>query len=102
MKYRGHDAQRDANEPGIVDTLLAVGASVRRSNDGDGFPDLVVGFRGVNYLIEVKLPLGPRGGEAHSKLNDDQAEFFRGWRGQRAIARHPREALDIIGATAGG
>jgi len=54
-------AKRDVNEKDIVDGLRAVSATVDRINEED-MPDLIVGFRGVNYLIEIKPPPGPRGG----------------------------------------
>ncbi len=87
--------QRDANEQLIVDALVGVGASVERL---DTPLDLLVGFRGVNYLLEVKLPLGPRGGKSGSSLTSDQVTFFRTWRGQRCVVRSWNEALMAIGA----
>ena len=77
---------RDANEPEIVDALRAVGASVLLIDD----IDLVVGFRGVNYLLEVKTATG--------KLNKKQEKFFRGWLGQVNIVRTVEQALGLIGA----
>ena len=48
-------AKIDANQPEIVAALEAVGASVvSTAGLGNGFPDIVVGFRGINYLIEIK------------------------------------------------
>jgi len=82
---------RDANQTEIVDALEKVGASViDAAGVGSGFPDLVVGFRGVNYLIEIKTERGT--------LTPDQKEFFELWRGQVRIARTSEEALRIIGA----
>ena len=86
---------RDANEKAIVAALLKAGATVERLH----VPcDLLVGYRGVNYLIECKLPKGPRGGTSHSKLTGDQGKFIARWRGQFAVARCPEDALRIIGA----
>ena len=47
---RRYAARRDANEGEIVRALEKVGASVLRLHD----IDLLVGFRGRNYLLEVK------------------------------------------------
>lgn len=81
----------DANQPEIVKTLRQAGASVAITSDlGDGFLDLVVGFRGANFLIEVKY--GKNG------LTPEQRDFFSSWRGQCEIARTSEEALRIIGA----
>jgi len=87
--------QRDANEAEIVAALLAAGASVIRLHSPT---DLLVGFREANFLLEIKLPLGVRGGLSHSKKTPAQVEFFQTWRGQKAEVRSPLEALRAIGA----
>jgi len=66
LRYSGpggmrRSAKRDVNEGDIVAGLRKVGATVDRISEED-LPDLLVGFRGVNYLIEIKAPPGPRGG----------------------------------------
>ena len=86
MKRRAFSVKRDANEPEIVDALEKVGATVRRMN----WADLLVGFRGVNYVIEVKTEKG--------KLTDNQIVDFPAWRGQVDVARTKTEALKLIGA----
>lgn len=85
--------QRDSNEKEIVQALERIGASVYRL---DKPCDLLVGYRGVNWLIEVKLPKGPRGGESHSHLNDSQVDFQRGWRGQFDVVRSAAEAVFLV------
>jgi len=80
------DAKRDENEPEIVEALRGIGASVLLIDD----IDLIVGFRGVNYLMEVKTAKG--------KLNKKQQKFFRGWQGQVNIVRSVDDALRLIGA----
>lgn len=81
----------DANQPAIVAALRSVGASVEDlSQVGAGVPDLLVGYRGRNYLIEVKTASG--------KLTKHQEKWHPLWRGQVAIARTPEEAWAIIGA----
>ena len=72
------DAARDENETVIVEVLRRGGASVHRIS-AKGVPDLLVGLvgrsgRGETHLIEVKGPLGPRGGESSVKLTPAQAE----------------------------
>ncbi len=86
-------AIRDANEPEIVDALERVGATVARLS-GKGLPDLLVGFRGVNYAIEVK-----DGSKVPSdrRLTPDQVEWHRTWRGQVDIANSIAEAFKAIG-----
>lgn len=59
MSINRYAARRDENEQAVVDALEAAGASVTRL----GQPmDLLVGYQGRNTLLEVKKPLGPRGG----------------------------------------
>jgi len=80
----------DANQSEIVADLRQAGATVCSLHEvGDGFPDLVVGFRGVNYLIEIKSKIG--------MLNYAQWEWHHGWWGQVDVARTSEEALKIIG-----
>ena len=52
---------RDINERDIVEALRVVGAAVQRLNE-HGVPDLLVSYRGVLHLLEIKRPLGKRGG----------------------------------------
>ena len=87
---------RDANEPQIVAALEGVGASVIRL---DKPVDLLVGYRGRNLLLEVKTPLGPKGGRSHSKATPEQRDFFARWRGQFSVVRTVEEALAAIGVS---
>jgi hypothetical protein len=88
---------RDGNEKSIVDALQQIGATVFRM---DKPCDLLIGYRGKNYLIEVKLPLGPRGGTAHSQLNEWQREFDDTWNGQFNVVRSAEEAIELLTASA--
>jgi len=49
-------AHIDANQTEIVAALRAAGASVepKLARIGDGVPDLLVSFRGMWYILEVK------------------------------------------------
>lgn len=97
--------RRDTNEPEVVNALVAAGAVVTRL-DGDGVPDLLVGFKGKSFLLEVKLPLGARGGVTrHRKweggdgdMTRAQVAWWAAWTGEPAIVvRSPQEALRAIG-----
>ncbi len=84
-------AKVDDNQRAIVAVLRAIGASVRPLHAvGQGVPDLLVGFRGVNYLLEVKAKRG--------KLTADQVVFFDEWRGSACVVRSAEGALRAIGA----
>jgi hypothetical protein len=77
----------DPNQAEIVKALRAVGATV----DIIGEPlDLLVGYRGKNYLLEVKK-------DEKAALQPSQEEFFATWRGQRAKVTTIHEALAAIG-----
>jgi len=80
-----------------VDGLRQIGATVNRINEED-LPDLLVGFRGKNFLIEIKAPSGPRGGVSGRTLKPGQLKWAMEWRGQIDMARDLDEALRIIGA----
>lgn len=83
--------RRDANHAEIRDAFRALGASVADTADlGDGFPDLVVGWRGCNYLVEIKTRTG--------KLTPDEVKFFDAWKGQAVIVRTVDDAQKLLDA----
>jgi hypothetical protein len=86
-RYSYH--QLDANHRTIRAGLEAVGATV----DVKAPLDLLVGFRGVNYLIEVKTAKG--------KLRPSQDAFLARWKGHAAVVRTLPEALAVIGVLTG-
>lgn len=85
-------AKVDKNQREIVMALRQVpGCSVAvTSSAHDGFPDLVVGFRGTNSMLEVK--------DRNGKLTPAQEKFHASWRGQIEVIRSVEEALRAIGA----
>lgn len=89
---------RDTNEHAIISALEQVGATVEKIDTGGGVPDLLVGYRALNFLLEVKHPKTPLGGTSHSKLSESQIEFHRTWKGQVDIVRCELDALKAIGA----
>lgn len=99
--------QRDANEEEIVRALIGVGATVRRldaSIGGEmaGLPDLLVGYRGMNYLLEVKRFKGSLNGiSIVASLSPSQRKFWNSWNGSATIVRNATEALRAIGAITG-
>lgn len=90
--FQGRARKRDANEPEIIAALEAVPGVVVIPQDKP--LDLLVGFMGKTFLLEVKNPAGK------NKIEPDQQEFFDDWTGGPAvIVRSPADALDVIGAT---
>lgn len=74
-------AKVDGNQAEIVELLRAIpGCTVAVTSEvGNGFPDLVVGYRGSNFLFEVKDPEQPKHRHA---LTPDQERFHVAWTGQ--------------------
>lgn len=81
----------DANQATIVEALRDIpGCKVAvTSGVGDGFPDLVVGYRKRSIPMEVKLP-----GE---KLNKAQRVWHDEWTGEVCVVRSVDEALLVLG-----
>lgn len=92
---RRYAAKVDENQSEIVAGLRAIGASVAPTHAaGEGFPDLVVGYRGANYLLEVKDENKP---PSKRKLTEAQVEFHSGWLGQIEVVKNLGEAFAAIG-----
>lgn len=108
MRYAAH---RDKAEPAIIRALEAVGATVEQLDKRD-VPDLLVGYRGQTFILEVKSPEEVRvckdvrkdgtlqlRREAAGELTDGQAKWMARWRGKKpVVVRTPEEALRAIGA----
>jgi hypothetical protein len=83
-----HAKRVDANQDAIVATLRAAGAYVWII----GLPvDLLVGYKGHSFLVEVKTT-------SKKRLTALQADFFKSWSGG-TLARidNPDAALRMIG-----
>lgn len=90
-------AKTDGNQAEIVEGLRAIGCSVKPAHMvGKGFPDLVVGFRGLSFLIEIKDPSKP---PSKRKLTPDQVKFHAEWRGQICVVETVEEAIHIVTRT---
>jgi Holliday junction resolvase len=80
----------DTNQAEIIRALREVGASVEDTHEhGRGFPDIVVGFRGENYLMEIKSGKG--------KLNQREVEWHENWKGSVWVVHTPEQAIRILG-----
>ena len=80
----------DGNQREIVCMFRKCGYSVAHTHMvGKGFPDIVVGKHGINYLVEIKngaLPPNKR------KLTDDEKNWHDHWLGQVAVI----ESIDDV------
>lgn len=80
----------DLNQVEIVQALRRVGATVQHLHVvGWGCPDLLIGYHGVNYLMELKSEDG--------QLGLGQDTWHRNWRGQVVTVRSVDDALSAIG-----
>ena len=87
-------AKTDRNQIEIVDALRQIGASVQSlAATGKGCPDLLVGYRGINYLMEIKD--GDKVPSAR-KLTIDQEHWHSVWHGSVHIVKSLNEALKIL------
>ena len=82
-------AKIDDNHKSVVRALKTIGCSVQSmANIGNGCPDLLVGYHGQNFLVEVKTLKG--------KTNALQIKWHQAWRGIVKIAHSPEEAIKQI------
>ena len=80
----------DGNQSEISEALRAAGCTVFDTHElGKGFPDIVVGLFGRNYLMEIKNGKG--------KLTEPEKKFFTNWTGQADVVRTVEEALRVVG-----
>lgn len=84
----------DLNQMEIVATLRKIGATVQSlATVGNGCPDLLVGFRGINYLMEIKD--GEKVPSAQ-KLNPDQIKWHDKWCGEVCVVTSIDEAFEVL------
>jgi hypothetical protein len=89
--YGGRRAKADLIQKDIVKALRRCGATVvSLHRHGCGVPDILVGYRGVNHLLEIK-----REGEEPSKMQSDWADS---WGGAAQVVHNETEALRAVGA----
>lgn len=77
----------DKNHGAIVKLLTQLGFTVQNTAMvGCGFPDLVVGAMGRNYLVEVKAPDGT--------VQPSQTAFARDWNGGKVhVLRNTNDCI---------
>jgi len=91
----GHSGRVDRNQPMIVKGLRQIGASVQSlATMGGGCPDLLVGYQGENYLMEIKDPDAPKN---KRDLTPDQVKWHAEWKGIINVVETLDEAFRVIG-----
>ena len=87
-------ARVDENQGLIVKALRACGATVRIITQGDGIPDLLVGYRGHTILMVVKDGNKP---PSARQLTTAEQIFFDQWTGGKLfIVNSVEEALEVL------
>lgn len=88
------NARVDGNQPEITKALRKLGASVQPIHTvGKGCPDLLVGYQGKNWLIEVKDPAQPKSKRC---LTPDEKKWHEAWQGQVAVIKDIYEILEMF------
>ena len=87
--------RKDTNQAAIEAVLKQLGiAYFDTSALGRGFPDLAVGYKGKNFLFEVKTaPDLPR---ARKLLTPAEQEFEAEWGGQYHVVTNFEEVWEVI------
>lgn len=90
MFYQHRNQHRDANHKAIVAALNYHGCIVADlANAGGGVPDLVCGYRGVLFYVEIKTATG--------SLSKKQREFFDAWIEYPALVlRSADDVFDVM------
>lgn len=88
-------ARVDANQEQVVSILRGYGATVQSlAAVGKGVPDLLVGYRGQNFLLEVK---DGNKSPSQTKLTPDQQDWHLKWNGDKPIIVYsPADAVKAV------
>ena len=94
------NARKDANHDDIVRFLRDAGATVQTLHQvGKGCPDVLVGWRGANLLLEIKDGSKP---PSKRQLTPDEGEWHDRWRGQVAIVKSEDDVWKLLNETGTG
>lgn len=85
----------DANQKLLVNQLRKIpNVSVFTTHTiGKGFPDVVIGYKGFNYLIEIK---DGEKSKSQKKLTEAEELFHFDWNGQVAICENLNDILSLL------
>lgn len=79
-------ARTDQNHTEIIKGLRKIGATVQSLHAvGKGCPDILVGYRGKNFLFEIKVEKG--------SLTNEQIKWHDDWNGMAYVVRSIDEAV---------
>ncbi len=82
----------DLNQQSIIDALRSIGCTVQDlSQLGRGTPDILIGYHGRNYLLEIK-----NAANRAPHLTPCEQHWIRGWKGQVGVVTSIMDALAIV------
>lgn len=80
----------DSTQVQIVKELRRLGMEVEHLHMvGKGCPDILVGYKGKNVLLEIKK-------DEKAKLTPDQVLWHRSWKGQVAVVSNVIDAIKAV------
>ena len=82
----------DKNRPEILKCLRSAGITYKPVHQLKGFCDVIVGWKGKNYLFEIKP-------DHKAKLTKLEQEFKDKWKGSYYIVTSFNEILEILNGT---
>ena len=84
----------DSNQTEVVKALRGIGATVHSLAPlGNGCPDVLVGYGGTNWILEIKDGDKP---PSARKLTDDEKDWHAEWRGTVHVVETVEQALQTI------
>jgi len=88
-------AKIDSNQQQIVKALRKIpGVSVAVTSQlGKGYPDLNIGYKGKNYLVELK---DGNKVKSQQKLTEDEIEWHKNWKGHVIVCNSLEQILENI------
>lgn len=91
MRYK---SKVDRNQAEIVKALRGIGATVLHCHTLKNAFDILVGYKGINYIMEIKDGELP---PSKKRLTEGEQDFKDTWRGgEYYIVESIDQALDII------
>jgi hypothetical protein len=93
MRNKG---RTDSNQTEIVKELRKIPSLTVAitSQLGKGYPDILIGWKGLNFLIELKDGSKVKSAQ---KLTPDEERFHSEWTGQIAVCNSLDEVLQELG-----
>jgi len=81
----------DINQKQIVEALRSMGANVYLLHEiGRGIPDILIAYKGVTILAEIKR-------NTNARLTDAQIQFWKNWQGGKLVRiNNIDEAIALI------